>query len=546
MQLQAFTNSRRINDVIINTSSIVGRGATAIVYKARYDNDNEDHLAAKIYSSPTKFNANKILAMLQSLPQEVYFKPGTNKNHIQLAWPVALLKDNQNRNVGYLMKLFDKKKSFPLDYYYDGILFEKMNAPSEAALSFKIEIAKNLTYLIHELHSLGHHFIDLKPQNILIAKDTHFVSALDCDGFSITSKSGGKFSAELVSTDYISPEATKNKLLPKDLDEKQDRYALAVVLFQLLNNGTHPFQGILKDKNANSSTNDQNASEKLYPYGLDPITEILPRPQSLHQCWPRELRELFDKAFLGSPSQRPSAIIWWKYFKSVLANKELARCNEKPNDIAHMRFKGKACPACYLTNLKVTPPAKSRKTTNKTNKSYVTPSVSKKIEDNNAWWWVIGFIIFLVLYNLASDDNSKSSSTSSYSTSQSQSYSPPAEPAYTVPAEPAYTPPSEPEFGYISLAVGTESDYWTFALHYSTQQEAHNKVRDTCRSRSEGKCQIIDLGNKHKCLAFAQGITGVRAYGLSKDSLEEAEQDAINKCNQKGDFCTIPENASSC
>ena len=42
MQLQAFTFSKRINDVIVNTSSIVGKGATAIVYKARYDNDNED------------------------------------------------------------------------------------------------------------------------------------------------------------------------------------------------------------------------------------------------------------------------------------------------------------------------------------------------------------------------------------------------------------------------------------------------------------------------------------------------------------------------
>ena len=203
-----------------------------------------------------------------------------------------------------------------------------------------------------------------------------------------------------------------------------------------------------------------------------------------------------------------------------------------------MRFKGKACPACYLTNLKVTPSAKSRKTTNKTNKSDVTPSASKKIEDNNAWWWIIGFIIFLVLYAMASDDNSKSSSSSSYSSPPSQSYSPPA--------EPTYTPQAEPEFGYTSLAVGKESDFWTFAFHYSTQQEAHNKVRDTCRIQDEGKCQIIDLGNKHKCAAFAQGITGVRAYGLSRDNLEEAEQDAINKCNQKGDLCTIPENASSC
>jgi hypothetical protein len=237
--------------------------------------------------------------------------------------------------------------------------------------------------------------------------------------------------------------------------------------------------------------------------------------------------------------------MWWKYFKSVLAKKELARCKEKPNDVAHMRFKGKACPACYLTNLKVTPPAKSRKGTSKINKSYVAPSATKKIEDNNAWWWIIGFIIFLVLYALASDDNSKSSSSSSYSPPPSQSYTPTAEPAFAPPSEPAYTPPSEPEFGYTSLAVGKASDFWTFALHYSTQQEAHNKVRDSCRNRGE-KCQIIDLGNQHKCIAFAQGITGVRDYGLSKDNLEEAEQNAINKCNQKGDFCTIPEHASGC
>ena len=399
MQLQAFTFSKRINDVIVNTSSIVGKGATAIVYKARYDNDNEDHLAAKIYSSPSKFNADKILAMLQSLPQEVYFKPGENRNHIQLAWPVALLKDNQNLNVGYLMKLFDKKNSFPLDYYYDGILFKKMNSPYEAALSFKLEIARNLSYLINEIHSLGHFFIDLKPQNILITKDRHLVSFLDCDGFSITGKSGQKFPADLVSMDYISPEVTKNKLLPKDLNEKQDRYALAVVLFQLLNNGTHPFQGILKSKNLGPTTNDQNAADKLYPYGLVSNDEISPRPQSIHHLWPKELRELFDNAFIGSPSERPSAAAWWRYFKKLLADKELTRCSAKPDDVSHMRFKGKACPACYLETLSQVAPLQKVSRIPKQQKPSAAPI--KQTQPKNSLWesdafhWAIGIVALL-------------------------------------------------------------------------------------------------------------------------------------------------------
>lgn len=407
MQLQAFTSSRQINDVIVNTSSIVGRGATATVYKARYDNDDIDHLAAKIYSSPSKFNAEKIMAMLRSLNQEVYFKPGENKNHIQLAWPVALLKDNQNQNVGYLMKLFDKKNSFPLDYYYDSILFKKMNSPSEAALSFKLEIAKNLSYLVNEIHSHGHFFIDLKPQNILITKDKHLVSFLDCDGFSITDKSGRKFPADLVSMDYISPEVTKNKLLPKDLDEKQDRYALAVVLFQLLNNGTHPFQGILRNKNLNSATNDQNAADELYPYGLEPNNEISPRPQSVHHLWPKELRELFDKAFIGTPSQRPSAVAWWKYMKELLANKELARCPKKPDDVSHIRFKGKGCPACYLETLSQIKPIQKVTRENKKNKlteneaTKPTQTTIKQtppkssIWESDAFHWTVGIVALL-------------------------------------------------------------------------------------------------------------------------------------------------------
>lgn len=59
-------------------------------------------------------------------------------------------------------------------------------------------------------------------------------------------------------------------------------YALAVILFQLLNRGTHPFQGIITDPDITCSTNDEKAALGLYSYGTIRNFQIKPRPQSTH------------------------------------------------------------------------------------------------------------------------------------------------------------------------------------------------------------------------------------------------------------------------
>jgi DNA-binding helix-hairpin-helix protein with protein kinase domain len=269
----------------------------------------------------------------------------------QFAWPLFIIWDKTGNEVGFLMPLVDTHESFTLDHYYDLGLFKKLNSPDEAALSYKLEIAKNLSRLVADLHSHGHFFIDCKPQNIRVFKRNHVVTFIDCDGFSIMGKHE-RFPAELLSTDYIAPEAQRNNTPPANLDQFQDRYALAVILFQLLNRGTHPFQGVITDTDPSLNTNDEKAALGLYPHGIEAHPRIKPRPQSTHHLWREETRILFDQAFAyGSPVARPSAQEWARHFENLLATKSLVRCEKHPHDVSHMRFRNVHCAACYLRAL---------------------------------------------------------------------------------------------------------------------------------------------------------------------------------------------------
>lgn len=384
----------RCGQAAVDITTQLGRGATATVYPARL---NGQRYAAKIFHEDRAFPTAKIIAMLANPPKALAYGDGDG-TFGKLAWPTAILSSDEGKDVGFLMPELDLKVAFPLDYFYDQTLFKKLKSPNEAALSFKLEIAKNLSRVVANLHEQGHCFIDMKPQNIRVTLGSHEVCLLDCDGFSIVGPQGdfqlaciacdaknqvvttklwegptcgkcgrfllpdstpsiantivsNRFPAELLSTDYISPEAFRGNIPPSALGEAQDRYALAVLLFQLLNRGTHPFQGIPVDDTIEAATNDEKASKGLYPHGIHPHPLLKPRSHSIHESFDDDLRVMFDKAFIDSPNCRPTARDWTLKIEYVLASKSLARCETFPDDIKHIRFRNKSCPACYLDSI---------------------------------------------------------------------------------------------------------------------------------------------------------------------------------------------------
>jgi uncharacterized protein len=341
VRLSVIRNNEVVGQVQIDKARTLGQGATAEIFAVDFDGRA---CAAKIYLDPSAFNEAKILSMLGNPPGGLYTSLH-GRNYPLFAWPEAILSDS-GKAVGFLMPAIDPNHAFPLDFYFDKTLFNRLGSPSEAALSYRLEIAANLSSLIAGLHGQGHHFIDIKPQNIRVLRGIHVVTLVDCDGFSICSLSGARYPAELMSTDYVAPEAFRSHASPGSLGEQQDRYALAVILFQLLNGGTHPFQGILGDPRAQAATNDEKAAAGLYPHGLAINPLIAPRPSSTHACWLESTRVLFDRAFIGGEENRPSASDWSEHFNELLSTKALVRCDVRPNDLGHMCFRDKPCAGC--------------------------------------------------------------------------------------------------------------------------------------------------------------------------------------------------------
>ena len=338
--IAAFADGREVS-FLANSSNELGRGATATVYQI----DAGKKYAAKIYNNRNRLERDKILAMMKlskALPNTILEK---------LAWPVAEIKQN-NRFIGFLMPVVNSDQYRNMDVFFDSVM--KKRKLSNQAERDKLTAITNLTSLgqkfaevMASLHKSKIFVVDLKPLNIKISRKDLSILILDCDGMAIKSDKFGNYSARLISTDYIAPEVTRNKLLPEKLGEDQDRYAMAVLIFQLLNNGIHPFSGVLASSNTNTNTNDEKAASQLYAYGLHSNPKIKPHPQSIHKHFPLELNNLFERAFTKMGANRPSALEWYKYLTKLSTSKDVfQRCSKFPNNPQHIYFRGRGCFSC--------------------------------------------------------------------------------------------------------------------------------------------------------------------------------------------------------
>jgi serine/threonine protein kinase len=338
-----FRIAQDAGSITIELGDVIGRGATATVHAIRTRAFH--HSVAKIYRQVDRFQPGKIAAMLQKTPRCAIVKVGGNQ-YPQFAWPTHIVLGPHDEGRGYLMPRIDKRDSLTLEHYSDLALLDEQPRGDERSLSFKLCIAHNLSSLLAHLHAQKHAVIDLKPQNIKVFRRTHIVTLLDCDSYRIE-HNGRWFPATNFTPDYIAPEALRNEIPPQGLTETQDRFALAVILFQLLNGGIHPFQGI-QTGGDELPTNDAKVGAGLYAHGRTPNPQIHPLRQSMHFCFADATHDLFDRAFTARPSGRPTANEWKEHFASLLAGRTLERCSRLPNDSSHIHFGGKPCGACHF------------------------------------------------------------------------------------------------------------------------------------------------------------------------------------------------------
>ena len=233
MRLQRQSNGQLIT---IDPALALGTGGEARVYAI----PQEPSLVAKVYHEPTGDRAHKLMAMLANPPDD----PLAVREHVAIAWPVDLLltTDRRRQCVGFLMPRMSGMHPIA-DVYNPRARRQKHPGFDYFRLH---HTARNLAAAVHALHTRGYVIADVKPSNIFVT-DTALVALVDTDSFQVRDARRGIVYRCPVSTPEVTPPELQGQR-PTDIDRvpEHDLFGVAVIIFQLLMEGTHPFDGLFQ------------------------------------------------------------------------------------------------------------------------------------------------------------------------------------------------------------------------------------------------------------------------------------------------------------
>jgi DNA-binding helix-hairpin-helix protein with protein kinase domain len=319
----------------LNLTVSLGRGGEACVYTVPSD----ENLVAKIYHKPIDTYAQKLQAMIANPPEN----PTANLGHISIAWPQELLEavDGSGSIIGFLMPRIRGMRPI-MDFYNPGN--RRQNFPL-FNYQYLLRTARNLSAAFAALHASQYCIGDVNESNILVS-NTALITLVDTDSFQVRDPEKNIVYRCSVGKPEYTPSELQNKTFADyDRESHHDLFGLAVLIFQLLMEGTHPFSGIFQGLfdppgyEARIVAGHFTYSQKQkVPYLPTPIA---PAWQMLH---PR-LQELFVRCFEdghNSPQLRPTAQTWL----SVIAEAEesLVTCSLNPQHLYHNHLN--KCPWC--------------------------------------------------------------------------------------------------------------------------------------------------------------------------------------------------------
>jgi DNA-binding helix-hairpin-helix protein with protein kinase domain len=304
----------------------IGKGGEGEVFVAA----GETNLAIKLYTVRDKATREpKIVAMIRA---------GLAKKSPLTAFPIALVRRKNGDFAGFTMRLVPEHK--PLhDLYSPGS--RKHNFP-QADFRFLVRAAANIARAVASVHHAGCVIGDINHSSILISKKAT-VALIDADSFQIVD-GAQKFRCLVGVPEYTPPELQGLRLSEVVRTSNHDAFGLAIVIFQLIFMGRHPFVGSVR--RGEIPPLHEAIRDYRYVYSADhnvgmdqpPGTPSVPR-------FSPEMAQSFDKAFLRSHSiQRPSAMDWVRTLDGF--EKSLVQCVQ--NDLHYYPGSAPDCPWCVM------------------------------------------------------------------------------------------------------------------------------------------------------------------------------------------------------
>lgn len=303
---------------------VIGSGGEGKIYCLR---DNRD-IVAKIYNRGIgEEKASKLSAMVRL--------QNSRLTRIS-AWPIDTLHSERSGPVvGFTMKRV-LGKSIHLLYSPKSRIIEFPTA----GWDFLLHAAANLARAFAVVHECGHVIGDVNHSNAYIQKDAT-VMLIDCDSFQIND-SRRRYLCEVGVMTHQPPEL-QNLPTFKGLvrEENHDNFGLAVLIFQLLFMGRHPFSG--KYLGTGEMPIEKAIQEGRFAYGVSAKARLMEEPPNSISinAVSKEIINLFEVAFMQK--RRPKALEW------VLALEGLRSRLRACSNPFHKYYEGlRVCPLCEV------------------------------------------------------------------------------------------------------------------------------------------------------------------------------------------------------
>lgn len=310
----------------IKIGQLLGKGGEGEVYSL----DDRSTLALKIYTRPDgPSREQKIVAMIRM---------GLAQRSSLVSFPLAVARRRDGTFVGFVMNLV--KDHHPLFQLYSP--GARKHSFPRADYRFLVRAATNIARAVAAIHETNCVIGDINHSSILIS-DRATAAVIDADSFQIVNE-GSTYVSRVGVPEYTPPELHGKKLTTTIRTPNHDAFGLAIIIFQLLFMGRHPFVGTVRGGEIPPIAQAIRDYRFVYAENRNVGMDQPPGTATLSE-FPNLIGEYFEMAFAKeSANERPTARQWSVALTEL--EKELTRCSE--NELHYFPETASECPWCYM------------------------------------------------------------------------------------------------------------------------------------------------------------------------------------------------------
>ena len=260
--MTAFTDStgRR---VVLGTE--IARGGEGGIHEV----PTSPWMVAKVWNEPSPSKVEKLTVLLRRSSGP----PRRAGDRIALAWPERALQDETGQVVGFLMPRAPDGYHQLVRYCSRGARRELEAERGSAYTRLELlNIARNVAEAFQWVHAQHCLVGDVNHTNILVDRDTGSVFLIDVDSFQVTDeRTGVTHRCDVGKDEFTPPHLLNRQLGSVDRTPDDDGFGLAILIFEILMDGVHPYDAV------NTSAQGPSGNQRLrnISQGRSPYAAIL-------------------------------------------------------------------------------------------------------------------------------------------------------------------------------------------------------------------------------------------------------------------------------